>query len=297
MSMQDKEMDELFRAKLDNLEIQPSDKVWKGIVVELDGAKRKRSLVPVIRIAASITVFIAVGIFFMLKGDKVADQVATHMGIKQHGLKLTAKGGATDKGESVEHVLQSQQQLQQLASETAKQQTEHDKTTSEIKSIKANTVKDNSIAASNKLRIVNNSKHSTAKTVQPSVTEVRDVEEEKGLPLEQKTLAALPEREIKPTQAVVPDEPLNTDKPVIPGGDDFKTGNKIASVQLPAAKPAKAAVKKHGIRTFGDLINVVVAKVDKRQDKVIHFSDSDDDEESNITSINLGFVKVKKDDK
>lgn len=292
MSMQDKEMDELFRAKLDNLEIQPSNKVWKGIVVELDGAKRKRSLVPVIRIAASITVFIAVGLFFMLRGNKVADQVATRIGIKHQRTELTARGEATEEGENISRVIQSQQ----IASGIAKlQQADENRSAGKIKLKKTKTIKDNSIAASTELRIANYSKHSTTKTVQPSVTEVSGVEQERGLPLAHQTLAALPEKEIKPTQGMVPDEPLNTDKPVISGGDDFKTGNKVASIQLPAVKPAKA--KKHGIRTFGDLINVVVAKVDKRQDKVIHFSDSDDDEESNITSINLGFVKVKKDEK
>src|ERR1700759_5644949 len=97
MSMQDKEMDELFRAKLDNLEIQPSDKVWKGIVLELDGNKRKRSLIPIIRIAAGIIVFIAVGLFFMLKGNKSVDnQMANQTGVKQQRIRLSAKGENTD---------------------------------------------------------------------------------------------------------------------------------------------------------------------------------------------------------
>lgn len=52
-------------------------------------------------------------------------------------------------------------------------------------------------------------------------------------------------------------------------------------------------VKKHRIHTFGDMLNVVIAAVDKRKDKVIEFSNTDGDE-STITGVNLGIIKVKK---
>ena len=51
--------------------------------------------------------------------------------------------------------------------------------------------------------------------------------------------------------------------------------------------------KKHRIHTFGDMLNVVIAAVDKRKDKVIEFSNTDGDE-SSITGINLGIIKIKK---
>lgn len=52
-------------------------------------------------------------------------------------------------------------------------------------------------------------------------------------------------------------------------------------------------VKKHHLRSFGDILNVVIATVDKRKDKIIEFSDTDDDEAS-ITGVNLGIIKIKK---
>lgn len=59
-------------------------------------------------------------------------------------------------------------------------------------------------------------------------------------------------------------------------------------------KPADIApVKKHRIRSFGDVLNVVIAAVDKRKDKVIEFSNTDGDEAS-ITGVNLGIIKIKK---
>lgn len=59
-------------------------------------------------------------------------------------------------------------------------------------------------------------------------------------------------------------------------------------------KPADIPpVKKHRIHTFGDMLNVVIAAVDKRKDKVIEFSNTDGDE-STITGVNLGIIKIKK---
>jgi hypothetical protein len=52
-------------------------------------------------------------------------------------------------------------------------------------------------------------------------------------------------------------------------------------------------VKKHRIHTFGDMLNIVIAAVDKRKDKVIEFSNTDGDE-STITGVNLGIIKIKK---
>ena len=98
--------------------------------------------------------------------------------------------------------------------------------------------------------------------------------------------------------AVVPDveTPLSV-KPVADEQVVFKTSTNAlaAAQQVPANKTMAAApVKKRRINSLGDLINVVVSKVDKRKDKLIEFSNSDGDE-STITGINLGFVKIKKD--
>ena len=68
----------------------------------------------------------------------------------------------------------------------------------------------------------------------------------------------------------------------------------IAATVPDKEKPADTPpVKKHRIHTFGDMLNVVIAAVDKRKDKVIEFSNTDGDE-STITGINLGIIKIKK---
>jgi len=85
------------------------------------------------------------------------------------------------------------------------------------------------------------------------------------------------------TIAAVPVVHTQVDKPAAITST-VPTGEKIAEAQ---------PVKKHHLRSFGDISNVVIATVDKRKDKVIEFSNTDDDE-STITGINLGIIKIKK---
>lgn len=54
----------------------------------------------------------------------------------------------------------------------------------------------------------------------------------------------------------------------------------------------KVLAKKHPVKSIGDLVNLVMAKVDKREDKLIEFTDSDG--ESNVSGINLGFINIQK---
>ena len=68
----------------------------------------------------------------------------------------------------------------------------------------------------------------------------------------------------------------------------------IAAIVPPVEKTTDAPpAKKHKIHGIGDLLNVAIAAVDKRKDKIIQFSDNDEDGTS-ITGVNLGVIKIKK---
>jgi hypothetical protein len=116
--------------------------------------------------------------------------------------------------------------------------------------------------------------------------------------------------EIKPKATVT--EPVQTSQPVlaaitqptqvieavVPGKEtplSVKTEQVIIekTTTVMAAAPAKEPVKKRGIHSLGGLINVLVAKVDKREDKFIEFTD-DEENGSNVTGVNLGILKIKK---
>jgi hypothetical protein len=51
--------------------------------------------------------------------------------------------------------------------------------------------------------------------------------------------------------------------------------------------------QRKGIRNVGDLVNFVVEKVDKREKKLVRFN-TDDDDNSSIVGINIGFLKFNK---
>lgn len=71
----------------------------------------------------------------------------------------------------------------------------------------------------------------------------------------------------------------------------------IARADLPADNDTEMATEassqEHkGIRNVGDLVNFVVNKVDKRENKIVQF-DTDDDN-SSLVSLNLGIIKFSK---
>lgn len=111
-------------------------------------------------------------------------------------------------------------------------------------------------------------------------------------------LAQASHRSAEAIKFVVPDKATPIlEKTDAPEDMPFKT-NTLAAQPVTAAKTmAVTPAKKHRIRNLGDLINVVVSKVDKRKDKLIEFSSTKDEDESIISGLNLGFIKIKKEDK
>lgn len=91
-------------------------------------------------------------------------------------------------------------------------------------------------------------------------------------------------------------EPMNVVPKETAAADNNQT--MIASAEVPqklenanAISETEVATEKKGIRNVGDLVNFVVEKIDKRDKKLIRFN-TDDDDNSSIIGINLGFVKL-----
>jgi len=100
-------------------------------------------------------------------------------------------------------------------------------------------------------------------------------------------------------------QPHDIIKNVVPG-KEIQLAPKALDMEQQSAidKPVMASVVKHdaapvvkkrGIHNLGGLVNALISKVDKRQDKLIEFSDSDDDDaNSSLTGVNLGIIKIKR---
>ncbi|MDB4918582.1 hypothetical protein [Mucilaginibacter sp.] len=107
-------------------------------------------------------------------------------------------------------------------------------------------------------------------------------------------IAAVVERNNEILKPTVPDveTPLSIKTQITEDVPITKPNALVA--QVPQAKIIAATpAKKHRINSLGDLINVVVSKVDKRKDKIIEFTNTEDDE-STISGLNLGVIKIKK---
>jgi hypothetical protein len=265
MEMQDNEFDELFRSKLDNFEAEPSAGVWDGIAGELNAITRKKYILPFLSIAASIIVLIAAGIIFIPQKVKVNGKhpVQTKLAEAVQPLNITIA-----KTRSKPSVLKSRKGNKFIKTPVTVYR----------------------IARLHHIVVTryDSSKNSRAIVHQPNSAKSDD----------RQSLAAVPQIQggtSKP--AVVPDKDTELiAKAFTDERDSFTPEPSVQTTPLPVTnKAAGLPVKpKHKMPTLGDLINVAVARIDKRKDKIIEFTDTDDGDESHITGVNLGIIKIKK---
>jgi hypothetical protein len=261
MNMQDNEFDDLLREKLDNFEAEPSAQVWQNIDAELAGKARKKSISPILRIAASVIILITAGILFIPKKEIV-------------------KPGRHGKNDAAIRVKPSAIKTENNAPVN-------------IQRARGEQVARMQIAAKHMVRI-----HQPKKKIEmPAAQNLQDArwtaQTEPVKPDEQPVLAVVSQKADKIEVPVV-ETSVAIKQTNVNETSALQSQPVLASAQIPAVKQNKPAVKKHGIRNVGDLVNLVVAKVDKRKDKVIEFTDTDDDE-TTITGVHIGAIKIKKD--
>ncbi len=242
--MQDNEMDDLFRSKLEDFQAEPSQRVWTGIRAELDqSGSRARSILPLLRIAAAVLVLATGGIIFIPWN--------------KHAGKMAVQTYATRSSPAA---IKPGQQASAISRELKPERFEKN--------------------ASLAIHHTKNLRHVPKATAGQPLTAVPAAAELPGQTLE---LANSPSSDVKPVFTV--SDITITEKKLIE--------QRVVSIPAQANAAEKPLVKKHGIHNIGDLVNLVVARVDKRKDKVIEFSDEDD--ESTITGLNIGLIRIKKD--
>lgn len=261
--MHDKDFDQLFRNKLADLEIEPSKDVWAGITAGLDAdKKRKVVMLPWISAAASVTVLLTAGLLFIKKYPS---------GVKHPKANPVSTQLVSYQPKKSDPAVQEQVEDQP---ETATKDAEPAKSTKPTSRIAAELA---SVRHPDRHKSVDQQIKQ-----EPDNTENQTIGEPKQI-----ALAAIDKQvNIQDNAQMVPDGPIR-----------IETANKTTETPVLASAAPKSTdkvqPKKHRIHNMGDLLNVVIAKVDKRQDKVVEFTETDD--ESNITSINLGFLSIKKD--
>ncbi len=263
--MQDKEFDDLFRSKLDDFETEPTAQVWINIDAEMDGKKRKKGVFFTLRIAASVIVLLTAGILFIPKKGKVDNDkpIKNNLAVNRVTPPAVKPGNNTP----VTAQATKDQQVAVVALPVNHIiRAYHTKKTESIQAQK--------------------------EQVAPEMANAEPVKVD-----EHPVLIASAQTPAEVIKAVVPDTetPLAIKQASTNETKTVTTAPVLASTQKPAIAQAKPTVKKRGIHNMGDLVNLVMAKVDKRKDKMIEFTDTDD--ESTITAVNLGPIKIKKEDK
>lgn len=253
MNMQDKELDALFRDNLENMEVQPSANLWAGIAAGLDrpGAK-KRSLVPYYGIAATITVLLTAGLIFMPK-DETKPQENMVVKVKTQSAKKTVEPKSSVEITEDVPVVKAQPKAAQIAA--VHQASPKAKETDVLKKQPAEII----VTAPDVLQ----QQQPVIAAVTPKTDSHNPVVPDKNVPLTQKNIQ--PET-----------EPFKTN-PVV-----------MAKTNLPQAEIQQGQPeKKKRSRGLGGLLSSLVAKIDKREDKLVEFDDN-----QKLTGINLGILKI-----
>lgn len=257
--MQDKEFDELFRNKLDGFESAPSGMVWENINAQLDQKPRYRKLVPYMGIAASIIVLAAASVLFIPKKTGVQPG---------HQPKNIIAKNKTEQPVIKEQV-QPKAQVPTVAQPVKKEENviahvKPHKAVPVVQAVDKSKVSDQAISPKSDQPVL--------AATSPKVDVIKPVVPEKTTPL--------------------------VDKPIVNDAQVIAATSQPAATSTPADnnKPEEMQVKRkhHEREGLGGLLNKLIAKVDKRKDKVIEFTDDADEGESNITGLNLGVFKIKK---
>jgi len=266
MNMQDKEIDELFSGQLANFEMQPSPSVWNKVAAGLDNKRSKKHIGPLLAIAASVLALLTAGVLFLNK------KTDTGKAGQHNNIAVIRKGTepTTMAQNNEQAVKQSAPAIQQHMATAVSSAPVIAKAASPTKSGLIKQPKS----------VVSSPSATPQVTTQPVSVDEQEQQQ-------QVLAASVVQRKTDVSKPVVPDITLNT-----AAAQPEQTDNtSVVSTTTQVSNTIKP--KKRGIRSFGDMVNAVVAKVDKRTNKVIEFSNTDDDE-STITGLNLGIVKIKK---
>jgi hypothetical protein len=255
MKMQDNELDTLFRSNLEDFETEPSARVWQNIDAELKTGKRRVIvLMPFLSVAASIIVLVTAGILFIPHKTRVAQHHPVNNLIARNIPQV--KTITVVPATTTPHI--TPKTLTAKAAKYVARLQPAKKYRYMLQPPVANsTINQSQVINQPVQQVIAMAPQILDKNVQPAKIDTLLIAENSA-----------PAQNIKP--ATITDIAAPEDKLV-----------------------AKTNAKKHRIHSFGDMMNVVIAAVDKRKDKIIEFSDTDDDE-ATITGVNLGIVAVKK---
>jgi hypothetical protein len=252
----DKELDKLFQQRFEDLQVEPSNQVWEKISNSLDNKKPDRKSFSIFwTAAASVIVVLSAGLWFTKPDQKNPLQESPAI-LNNNSLGLT--------------------QLPII--EDVKQPA-----LAEVKQVSiASAIVEFSVDESLKMdpKLVN----------QPLLvlTESKPQEEQATLIMASNTTAKSISSQSKQPIAVPPRYSSDQSTPALSQPDMINSISKQASSFF---EDDRSSARNKKVRGIGGLVNFVIAQVDKREDKLIEFTESDEGTE--ISGINLGILSIK----
>lgn len=255
----DKELDKLFQQRFEDLQVEPSNEVWEKISNGLDKKKPTKKTFPIFWMAAaSIIVVLSAGLWFTRSDEKLIDQDSPV--IVQEENKVIEQDAVSEsfnntREQESDPVLISKSLENKVVNDLPKAETilvnEVVKVVSEIK---APEDPSEEVIASNVIK-----RPIVIQPKQPVKVPARYSGDQSALDLSQPDLS----REV--LTASISSQDRNST-------DEFNSRNRK-------------------VKGVGGLVNFVIAQVDKREDKLIEFTESD--EGTAVSGINLGLLKIK----
>lgn len=253
--MSDKELDKLFRAEFESFEVEPSAGLWDRIDAELGTApaQEKKKVFPIFWMAAaSVVAVMTAGIYFLQPSERVQ-------------LRGRVKTEIAEAQPSTEKPSQEIEQPTAIAERSQAAPAEQ-------------IAKPALLAVNEKVGQIH----------EPENTGADAAEVNSGTAIESSRIAS------NTTLASTPE--LSVSQAEKMGASSLRANPQPSLVAMlsPEAKEAnevEQASPKQKIRSLGDLVNRVVAKVDPRDEKIIEFTDNDEGTE--VSGINLGLIKFK----
>jgi pyruvate/2-oxoglutarate dehydrogenase complex dihydrolipoamide acyltransferase (E2) component len=258
--MQDKEFDQFFKDKLEAAEVAPPAMLWAKVDAQLGRAPKKRF--PMLWMAAAVAVVaVSAGLLFKQQDDRPVLGQPVVVTTAEKPVAETAPTAAVPESGVLPAAGEDKQQV--ALSPTGNRQIARLKGVTSAHEVETAPVKKQLKKESLAMQPSGQEQH-----LVNSRNEVKPAAAETFVVPARETVLAL----------TIPEEPAMASIEETPQQDAL-------------ANEYNAIPERKGISNVGDLVNFVVDKIDKREEKFLHFNTNDDDQ-SSLVSINIGIIKL-----
>jgi hypothetical protein len=269
----DKELDGFFKSSFEDFEVEPSANSWDNITQKLDQKPAKKKFPIYWAAAASVAIVFGIGINLYQRPGEI--------------IKLRPARGERVASVTKVRILDKKEEAS----------TEADLPMENTSSIKVNHMQSNTaqlVPKSDHKEVFASNNNNPEKNIFTDATKALQNNVLNAERVTNKTQELAQTKPIKVrsvTEQILADEALKNSKSmeILPG--------KVLTAQLKTDGYLEGdgtnPNRKSKIKSVGDLVNFVVAKVDKREEKIIKMSKTEESD-NEITGINLGLFRFKK---